>query len=223
MKYIFLFVVSFISTSELVAQQKNSLFFNPDLFKRGEDSFFARSPYDTIKNLMAYMDRIPKNMFIDSFIVKNDSITVKSLSKTLRSAHENIYAANNSLNHNYRFTWLRSFDKQIIIKVYEKEQHTIIETKWISKKGIDNVKRKILPLSILDNFEELLTKNGFWNDTPALLEKGYWIDGSSWILEGNKNNNYHFLYRHSPDKQSSIAIICSWLIIHSDAAGEYIN
>lgn len=47
-----------------------------------------------------------------------------------------------------------------------------------------------------NNFIELINKSKFWHKTALCNHVGY--DGSYWVIEGLKENKYHYLIRWSP-------------------------
>ena len=118
----------------------------------------------------------------------------------------------------YRFTWLRSLSyNDIVIKLFEKGQEIFIETKYLRT---SKVKLKQLPRAKLEEFEKLLDLNKFWLIKPAVaFIRG--TDGSQWLIEGQKRNKFHFVYRSTPQGDLIFAIGV-WLIENSDASNEEI-
>jgi hypothetical protein len=207
---ILLLIFPFISA---FSQKNDSLYFDVTLFKETEDIIIIDTPYE-------FSQEIPPGKMRDTTYIRNDTFLVKALSEDLKSAGEKPFF-NNALRKNYRFTWLRSFHKQIIINVYEDKNVTKIETKWFSRyKGIDSMKIKTISKNDIKEFEKLLDKNDFWADQQVIVSSCCYIDGSRWLLEGRKKKYYRFLFSRSPDLESKIRKISEWLIMKSDAANE---
>jgi hypothetical protein len=63
----------------------------------------------------------------------------------------------------------------------------------------------------------VIEKNCFWTIPTDIKNDDGYLDGSSWILEGHKQNNncsnkqYHLAYRNSPDS-SAFKVICEQFI-----------
>jgi len=109
----------------------------------------------------------------------------------------------NTLDQTYRFTWLRTFDHPIVIRIH------------VSPDGICELTVKVGlgsggydPGMLIQNETRPLTKqesesflnriaSTFWN-TPKEDTKPGGLDGSQWVIEGVENGRYQIEDRWSP-------------------------
>jgi len=116
----------------------------------------------------------------------------------------------------YRFLWLRSFHRPIIITLSKKENVVTLTTKAFNEyahyfelkrcmncdtMGLKDPKMilnetKELSLAEWENFEHLLTKCNFWSMQPYKEDRGY--DGAEWDIEAHLQDKYWFVTRWSP-------------------------
>ncbi len=102
----------------------------------------------------------------------------------------------------YRFLWLRTFHRPIIVRVERSSNTTKLV--FVEMSGTGGYE----PGSLVRR-EEKTIGDGQWCDFLALLEKaGYWKlgddddsghDGARWILEGVREGRYHLVDRWTPD------------------------
>jgi len=182
----------------------------------------------------------PQKMFIDSideYLIEQDkngktikesrhwnvgvdSIKMVWFSKVLYNAKEPVlynYYLNKEI---FRFTWIRSFHPEIIIRLEKIGDKVYITEK--RNKSIDN--SEILPidttrqvdLSLWNGFESILKRNNFINMSPTLAF-AWGSDGAEWVLEVQKENYYHFVVRWSPNQNQNYDFrnICDFLIDNS--------
>jgi len=119
----------------------------------------------------------------------------------------------------YRFLWLRTFDKPILVHIAIIGDHQITAT-YKEADGASGYEVGSLCAhesidvtqvfrdeglgdgeitAIIENIRVLAREN-FWN-LPYELDEGIiGVDGSTWIVEGYKDGQYHFVNRWSPDE-----------------------
>jgi hypothetical protein len=117
----------------------------------------------------------------------------------------------------YRFTYLRTFDNPIVIRLESNNDSVIIYWKVLDGKGgysigkiIEN-KSKVLIADEWENVEKQINSIKYWSlgvDKEIIGE-----DGSQWILEGKKLGKYHVVDRWCGGKISSV---CKELIKLTD-------
>ena len=125
----------------------------------------------------------------------------------------------NSADNAFRFTWLRTFDQPISIRVRQNGSKYILNYVILDGKGgyepgkvVNSTEfeihkkqwDKIIHLAKLSSFFELQPKY-------CPIYKNSWIeisgDGAEWILEANYNNRYQVVTRNSP-KQGYYRSLC---------------
>lgn len=100
----------------------------------------------------------------------------------------------------YRFTYLRTFDNPIVIRI-ENNMDTI-SIHWKVSDGAGGYepgnlivnKSKQLTMKDWSNVIENINSIDFWN-LPSIENEIYGDDGSQWILEGKELNKYHVVDR----------------------------
>jgi hypothetical protein len=200
------------------SQDSIPLYLEISKFKTTEKLIIVNPPFDTLESL----SKVPPDQIKTVTIFRNDTFFVRTVSYNLFTAKEPVYKDNAKLKRNYRFTWLRSFDKQIVISLRRENQFAVIETKWFNYKGIKRTATKLLPMTKLKEFEALLATIGFWQESRTFIREGLHIDGSNWIVEAKKGDKYSLLYAYTPTSIEKIRKIGEWLIKNSDASGERI-
>lgn len=103
----------------------------------------------------------------------------------------------------YRFTWLRSFDEPIVVRIEKDNEHYSLTYKIRKISEQPEVKYVIewdtieVDAKDWDRLEEMLNSFDYWNSTdygrPTLG-----TDGSEWILEGSKPTQYQVLTKWTP-------------------------
>jgi hypothetical protein len=124
----------------------------------------------------------------------------------------------------YRLLWLRSFHPPVCFSITGFDNEYYLATKMldgipvfsfdmigrdVNNKPIydtpPNLNRKVnlifnqtirLDEIELKNFEGFLKRNNFW-DLPSIDHSDNSTDGSQWVLEGYKENKYHFIERRN--------------------------
>lgn len=144
----------------------------------------------------------------------------KWYSKHLFAMREPLVYKNNSQNEIYRFTWLRTFEDPIAIRMERHGNRYALYWKSSSGSGgyepgkliID--KQKLISKENWDEFMKRLSQIDFWNLNTH--EKNWGMDGAQWILEGKKPTQYHIVDRWTPNEKSDYYECCSFLIDLTD-------
>ncbi|WP_299890930.1 hypothetical protein [uncultured Lacinutrix sp.] len=115
----------------------------------------------------------------------------------------------------FRFTWLRSFDEPIVIRITETEQKYHLNWKKLklneNHKPIEIIldESKSITKNEWESFNELVRKADFWN--MRLGRYSIDTDGSEWILEGVNSENYRVVSVFYPEK-GDFYNACNYLI-----------
>lgn len=115
----------------------------------------------------------------------------------------------------FRFTWLRSFDDQIVIRVEKDGDDYYLIQKIGRFKDYEsneivlkkNTKKKISKKE-WDEFMLLTNKIQDWNIPHSKIG----IDGAQWVYEYLASDSYKIINRFSPNKESEFAAIGLYLI-----------
>lgn len=214
------FVTFVLFTRAVLCYSQDSIpfYFDVTKFKVEEEFLVINPPYDTAKDAL----KVPADQRRTVTVLKDDSSLVRFVSRKLLVAGEPLYRGNSTIKRNYRFTWLRSFGKQIIVSLSKEKRAAKMETKWFTHNGIERTATKVLPLAKLKEFEALLSAMEFWQEGAVYIKRGIYIDGSNWFIEGKKARRYCMLYAYMPAVESPIRKLGEWLIASSDASGEKI-
>jgi hypothetical protein len=146
-----------------------------------------------------------------------DTFSVKWYSEQLEALNEPIIFLDKSNKEIYRFTWLRSFDHPVMIRIEKDNGQYLIFWKegtgaggYKPQKQFSSNQRKI-DKTIWNEFISRLNKINFWGiDTK---ETGlFGTDGSEWILEGKVLNKYHVTDRWTPNVKTDYYKCCDYLI-----------
>lgn len=118
----------------------------------------------------------------------------------------------------YRFTYLRSFENPIVVRLESNNESISIYWKVSNGAGgyntgeITENKMKKLTVEDWNKFEQKINEIEFW-DLPSVELNINGLDGSQWILEGKTSNKYHVVDRWTGGKISSA---CKGLIDLTD-------
>jgi hypothetical protein len=158
----------------------------------------------------------PLEVFTDtSLYIGYDTFCVTWYSIRLYLMEEPVIYTNNSHNEIYRFTWLRSFDNPIAVRIEKQKNTYMLYWKCIDSTGkliID--KQKELDEATWIEFKNWLNQIDFWN--MKTNQRSFALDGAQWILEGKTDIQYHVVDRQSPDKNSKYYRCCDFLINLTD-------
>lgn len=149
-----------------------------------------------------------------------DSFTNKWYSKHLRAMGESVLFEKKLNKEVFRFTWLRTFDNPIMIRLERKNDSINLFYKMTSGAGgydpgeivID--KQKKSSINEWNEFMNLVDSCNFWNTQPCtVLIEG--TDGSQWILEGATNDYYNVVDKWTP-RNGLYYDCCNYLIEKTD-------
>lgn len=156
-------------------------------------------------------------------IIKNDYDTIIK-----NYISENLYEFKEPLLYNYdeekeiyRFTWLRSFDNPIVIRIEITSNEKTIFWKELELdkeyKPIKIIRNENKPLNDQkwNELKSLLQKENFWDIYPNINVPGN--DGSFWVLEGTKNKKYKAVAFWAP-KRDKIEYfnLCKYILSLTD-------
>ena len=144
---------------------------------------------------------------------QNDTLTQNALdnfvnnwfSKMLFSLNEPIIKDYKGNKEIYRFTWLRTFHHPVSIRLEKQYDEIKIITKVCNGAGGYEPGKLIQDTTFSvkqETYEKLLEKinnSNFWN-LPTEKTNDNGMDGSEWIIETLKDNNYHLVIRWTPRK-----------------------
>jgi len=107
----------------------------------------------------------------------------------------------------YRFTWLRTFNHPISIRLECQDGNVLLFSKVCDGKGgyqpgkIMFDKYLTLTTGAIDICRKKVEEAAFWSQPTEIKSEG--LDGSEWIIEAVKNGKYHMVVRWSPDEDQS--------------------
>ena len=132
----------------------------------------------------------------EEIIIKNeyDTIIKNYISKSLHEFKEPLLYNCDEEKEIYRFTWLKSFDNPIVIRIeISSNKKTIfwkeleIDKEYKPTKIIID-ENKPLSNQKWNELNRLIQKTNFWEIYPNINAPGF--DGSFWVLEGTKEGKY---------------------------------
>jgi hypothetical protein len=171
---------------------------------------------------------VPFQLYFPLGIIDKDPTLPCSWRETVYSGdlyrmEEPVIYTDTSHNEIYRFTWLRSRDHPITIRIEKQENKYMLYWKYyIDEKfekdkfisGVIIVKQKELDENTWIEFKNLLAQIDFWNMETNKRVMGF--DGAQWILEGKDNFQYHVVDRWSPSRKNKYYQCCDFLIKLTD-------
>lgn len=120
----------------------------------------------------------------------------------------------------YRFTWLRAFHPQVVVRVWRSGRERCLTVKQIERKYVNG--ETVYPEGFQVNATRPLREDE-WNDFKEHLNRGhFWSlptvdgrplanDGAFWVMEGVRDRKYHVVDRQSPDS-GSYREMCHFLL-----------
>lgn len=138
-----------------------------------------------------------------------DSFTVRWYRSMLAAAKEpSLYASNTNLVQQgfsaLRFTWLRSFNHPITIRLYwSKKGRSRLIAKELSGMGgyepgkLKRLLRRYLSADEATTFAKMIRSQHASTMTPRVCDLG--TDGAQWIIEASNSKGYTFIDRQSPE------------------------
>lgn len=159
----------------------------------------------------------PTNIFHDpNNLVDNDTFVITWYSKHLRAMNEPLLFNKRENKQIFRFTWLRTFDNPIAIRIEKSQDNIVLSWKLCDGAGgYDPGKLTISDLKTVDEetwdlFLKLVQGTHFW-DMETVEKDPTGLDGEQWILEGKDEERYHVVDRWSPSS-GAYYDCCNFLI-----------
>jgi hypothetical protein len=149
---------------------------------------------------------------------KIDTVFGKWYSQELADMKEPVLFKNKIKDEVYRFTWLRSFNYPIVIRIVK--HNNVYSIIW--KEGNDDHKhpkliidkQKTIAIATWNDFLNKLKQINFWEMQTTEQDNG--MDGAQWILEGKIINKYHVVDRWTPSASTAYYKCCDFLISLTD-------
>ncbi len=104
----------------------------------------------------------------------------------------------------YRFTWMRSFNDYVLIRVTQFGPVHSLHVKMGDLRDGDLLidQRILLTPSQWQEFRRRLEQARFWSADRYFLDGNFaYTDGAAWLLEGVRGGSYHALDVHSPERE----------------------
>ena len=133
---------------------------------------------------------------------KYDDFSLEWYSEHLYKMKEPLLFNRNIEKEIFRFTWLRSFDEPIAIRIEKDgDDHWLFWKKLSGKGGYEPGKlvvdrKKRISENEWINIKELIKRADFWN--MDFNQGVFGNDGSQWIIEGVNSTDYRVVDRWSP-------------------------
>jgi hypothetical protein len=129
-----------------------------------------------------------------------------------------LFAQEKATREEYRFLWLRTFDKPIAIRIWSDAPGAQMRVVRLSGAGgydpghiESDTTIKISPED-WKRFRDCIAKAQFWQmPTKQPLEEELGFDGSQWILEAREAAKYHVVDRWSP-REGAYSDCCRLLV-----------
>lgn len=154
-----------------------------------------------------------------------DSFANSWYSKMLFALHEPVLKNYYGDKEIYRFTWLRTFNHPVSVRLEKQGDIVKLFSKVCEGAGGYEPKNIIFDTTInltqkqIDTTNIKLENANFWTlQTESREDNG--MDGSEWIIEVFKNNKYHIVVRWTPEKGTSFRSIGEYLFSISKIQNE---
>jgi hypothetical protein len=161
----------------------------------------------------------------DTTINAVDSFSTSWYSKMLFALREPVLKNYNGDKEVYRFTWLRTFNHPVSLRLEKQGNIIKLFSKVCNGAGGYEPGKIIFDTTInltqkqVDTANIKLDNAKFWTlQTESSEDNG--MDGSEWIIEVNKNNKYHMVVRWTPERGTVFRTIGEYLISISQIKNE---
>jgi hypothetical protein len=161
----------------------------------------------------------------DTTINAVDSFVNSWYSKMLFALQEPVLKKYNSDKEIYRFTWLRTFNHPVSVRLEKQGDIVKLFSKVCNGAGGYEPGKIIFDTTInltqkqVDTTNIKLDNAKFWTlKTESTEDNG--TDGSEWIIEVFKNNKYHMVVRWTPKKGAAFRTVGEYLISISQIQNE---
>jgi TonB family protein len=145
----------------------------------------------------------------------HDSTAVRHYSKHLFSMKEPLLFNKIDSKETYRFTWLRTFENSVSIRIEKTLEEYKLYWKLTDGAGGYNPgniivsESKAIDKRTWRTFKNHIKKSQFW-EMSTVESNNDGLDGSHWILEGNDQFGYHVVLRWCP--RGAFYDCCKFLI-----------
>ena len=166
-----------------------------------------------------------KNNWKDTVTDALDTFVNSWYSKMLFALNEPILKDYKSDKEIYRFTWLRTFNHPVLIRLEKQGDIIKLFSKVCNGSGGYEPGKIIFDTTINLTQKQVDTTNiklhnaKFWT-LPTESREDNGMDGSEWIIEVYKNNKYHMVVRWTPEKGTIFRTIGEYLISISQIKNE---
>lgn len=137
-------------------------------------------------------------------------------SKMLFALHEPILATYDESKEIYRFTWLRTFNHPVPVRIQKQDNRINLTVKVASGAGGYEPGKIIVNKNIvlkMHDWNELKSKFDELNFFNLPVENDFnGLDGAEWILEYASKDRYHFTTLWSPSKKSNYGKCCLYFV-----------
>jgi hypothetical protein len=161
----------------------------------------------------------------DTTIDAVDSFLNSWYSKMLFALQEPVLKNYNGDKEIYRFTWLRTFNHPVSVRLEKQGNIVKLFSKVCDGAGGYEPGKIIFDTTIILTEKQIgttifkLDNANFWTlQTEAREDNGK--DGSEWIIEVFKSNKYHMVVRWTPEKGTAFRTIGEYLISISHIQNE---
>jgi len=175
-------------------------------------------PTDSSTLYLPYPSHSDRQSTTDQVIGKNhfDTTDVQGCSYFLFKFKEPILSNYGGKNDIFRFTWSRTFDSPLCIRIENNNGEIRLIAKVLAGKGGYSIGQLVIDTTVYlaqENWEAfifLLNKAEFWKMPNNNYEFGF--DGATWLLEGIQSEKYHWVSRWSPGEKSHFGMACQYLV-----------
>jgi hypothetical protein len=136
-------------------------------------------------------------------LINIDTLILAWYSKHLRAMKEPLLFNKKENKQIFRFTWLRTFDNPVTIRIEKSQDNIVLSWKLCDGAGgYDPGKMTISDSITVDEetwrlFNKLVNRTHFW-DMETVEKDQIGLDGEQWILEGKNEQKYHVVDRWTP-------------------------
>jgi hypothetical protein len=176
---------------------------------------------DSVKAINKTIFYFPLEVFRDTSYAEHASFVDAWYSENLFAMKEPLLYVDTSKDEIYRFTWLRTFNHPIAIRIEKHDTTYLLYWKLCDGAGgykpgtLTINKSKVISRSQWNNFKNFIGEIDFWNMATNDPSDGG-LDGAQWILEGKSPEQYHVVDRWCPKSESLYYQCCNFLINLTD-------
>ena len=248
MKILLLLLQIFLLVQVVIGQSRNSFeYFEDKTLSDKDGSLWKNNAYhfpsvlleeDFIKsyieqyNIKQPPSQVEYNLpdsiseFIEQFVlsaeISSNIHNFKMASIFLKSSNEPIMYNYQFKKETYRFTWIPSFNDNIIFTlIMDQEGAKLLikrlENDFLRKFSVQTFR---MDSSEVEEFKIILNERNFENINMIELTSCI-LDGATCILEANRKDGYHIINRSSPSKQSPMRGIINFFLKYFEEDWKY--